>query len=116
MKISNDHRLMHSIDISGEYLNNHFSFKIDDGSISNLGMERIFKYAKNILGNVNNKSGADAWSIISKHHSDLVNFCLSNDYENFSFLMKNIATTPLVLGFMNYYSYADLKNSNELKK
>lgn len=116
MKISNDHRLMHSIDISDEYLNNHFSFKIDDGSISNLGMERIFKYAKNIFENVNNKSGTDAWSIISKHHSDLVNFCLNNDYENFSFLMKNIATTPLVLGFMNYYSYADLKNSNELKK
>jgi hypothetical protein len=106
---------MHDIDISDDYIDNNFKFKIDDALVSQDGCNRIFSYANKILRDPQNQSGLDSWSIVSKSHSYMVELCLKNDYENFSSLMMQIAKTPLVYGFMNYSPYSELIHNSNLR-
>ena len=116
MNYKYEQMLMHDISLSDTYVNTHFDFRIDDQALSKSATERIFDYAQRLAQDKDIAVGNDLWSIIGKHHQELIETCIRRNYEDFWRITKAISKTSNVVGFMNQFPYSKLESIEECRQ
>ncbi len=84
--------------------------------LSNRGMQRIFDYASRLMSDEGKFSPNDMWARIGEGHVKFVECCVKRDEATFVDMTCNIAKTPLVRGFMNYFHYSVLVSNQSARK
>ncbi|MFO0451521.1 MAG: hypothetical protein ACK52I_23170 [Pseudomonadota bacterium] len=93
-----------------------FGFRHDHGGLPTEAIGRIFDYARLIL-NHSPFDREDMWATsLEGCHSPMVKLISNGDRVGFASLMSSVATTPLVKGFMNYFSYEQLSGSQVARR
>ena len=116
-KFDKDQRNLHQIEISKEFLEKNFIFNKIKRRISDKGVERIFKFARHLKNNSFHGKKKDMWNLIvnSSVHLELFESCLKSDKKLFLELINNAGKTNLVYGYLNRFSYKDLKLNNSFR-